>query len=101
MVPASTLRTGFQVQLNWSWLDLMLVKVLLSLPCPIPELAGSIHFTQDTAYQDLLLGARGGSQELSLDHVPEDTYSLSNAPTIAQDPFITSPVPRRDLGNQG
>lgn len=89
---ASTLRTGFQVKLNWSWLDLVLLKGVASLPCPIPGAAGSTHFTQDTTYWDLLLGARGRSPEPPPDHVPEDTQSLSNAPTVSQDPFMTLPT---------
>lgn len=62
--PSATLRTGFQVKLNWSWLDLVL-KFLLSLPRTTPTPAECILFTQDKSYFDLLLAARGRSQEPS------------------------------------
>lgn len=97
------MRTGFQVKLNWSWLDPVLLKGVASLPCPIPGAAGSTHFTQDTTYWDLLLGARGRSPELSPDHGPEDTQSLSNAPIVSQDSFMTLPTmsPEEMLETQG
>lgn len=71
--PSSTLRMGFQVKLNWAWLDLVLVKSLLSPPCPSLKMSPTLTCSWELEVSHGNSEAENPEQPVPSDQVPADT----------------------------